>query len=102
MNKKLDRIVANEYYQKGYVNGYKKARYSNLNSQNQYKTRENMFPVSPYMPMSYNTAVVTLLAIFIIFVIVSYDLNYKPGYISKYQYPCLLKISSTYSGEDCI
>jgi hypothetical protein len=97
MNKEIDQVLANEYYQRGYKNGYKKA--SNLNYTD--KNNDNVLKKT-YIPVTYYTYIVTLVIIFIIFVILSYNSNYKTGYISQYKDPCLLKISSTYSGTDCI
>jgi hypothetical protein len=100
MNKELDQVLVNEYYQQGYKNGYKKA--SNLNYNDQNKNNDIILLKTPYISINYYTHVVTLLIIFIIFVILSYNSHYKTDYISQYKDPCLLKISSTYSGTDCI
>ena len=101
MNDKLDQNLANEYYKKGYVSGYRRA--DKRNDIPEFQSQgDDIFLETPYLSITYRTAVIILLLIFIIFVVLSHDLNYRPEYVSRYEDPCLLKISSTYSGADCI
>jgi hypothetical protein len=73
MNKELDQVLVNEYYQRGYKNGYKRG--SNLNYNDQNKNNDSISR-TPYISVTYYTYVVTLVVIFIIFVILSYNSNY--------------------------
>lgn len=93
-----DRTTENKAYQQGYANGYRRG--------NEFKRIENMYvrPMYvPYMPITYYTAVIALLAMFLIFILILSHINERPiGYVTKYKGDCLLKLSSTYSAIDCL
>lgn len=114
--------VHNEYFTQGYVEGYRRAKSINgdkkeiskanvpsvvnvsaINASNT-KTIEPMHLYSsPYIVITYPTAVVTLLALFIIFVMIAMHIDKKPvTYVSNYDQDCLLKMTSSYSGVGCV
>lgn len=123
--------VHNEYFTQGYVEGYRRAKsingdkkeiskvnmpsvvdrsivnMSTVNtnmSTNNTKTIEPMHLYSsPYIIITYPTAVVMLLALFIIFVMIAMHIDKKPvTYVSNYDQDCLLKMTSSYSGVGCV
>lgn len=114
--------VHNEYFTQGYVEGYRRAK--NINGDKKEISKANIPSVvnvsttntsntktiepmhlysSPYIIITYPTAVVMLLALFIIFVMIAMYIDKKPvTYVSNYDQDCLLKMTSSYSGVGCV
>ena len=99
-----DKTIVNKAYQEGYANGYRRGAKSDkpLNGDKiEHMYVQPMYV--PYLPMTYYTAVIALMALFLIFILVLSFVNERPiGYITKYRGDCLLKLSSTYSGIECV
>jgi hypothetical protein len=93
-----DKTAVNKAYQNGYADGYRRGAKS--------KSVEHMYgnPIyMPYLPVTYYTGVIMMLALFLIFIIILSYINRRPvGYITKYDGDCLLKLSSTYSAIECL
>lgn len=98
----LNQTTGNKVYQKDYANGYSK----DVNESSNSLKIEHMYSrpmYVPYMSITYYTAVIVLLTIFIIFILILGYINERPvGYITQYKGNCLLKLSSTYSAIECL
>ncbi len=65
-------------------------------------SKNNHYPIES-IPITYYTAVVLMLCIFIIFVLVSQYMDRKSSdYLSKYKNDCLIQMTTSYSGSDCV
>ena len=97
MSDKL-KTEANKAYQNGYADGYRRGAKSNK--------IEHMYTYPsyiPYLPVTYYTGIIMMVALFLIFIIILSHINRRPfGYITKYDGDCLLKMSSTYSAIECL
>lgn len=89
-------------YQRGYAAGYRRGA--------QTPRIENMYgggypePMYvPYAPITYYTAVILMITMFLIFILILGYINERPvGYITRYNGDCLLKLSATYGAIDCL
>jgi hypothetical protein len=102
-----DKTQANNFYQNGYADGYRRGQMSKHNNQNDKDKIEHMYVHShdyiPYVPITYYTAVIILLTMFIIFILIASHLDRRPvGYVTKYKGNCLLKMSTNFSAVDCV
>lgn len=96
-----DNSLANINFNRGYVEGYRRAKSSKI------IPKETVEPMhlyaSPYIIITYPTAVVVLLAVFIIMILIAMHLDRRPvTYVSAYEGDCLLQLTSSYSGVGCV
>ena len=98
---------ANRSYQQGYADGYRRCA-GNMHMRGGKKDEKmdeenQVIEGMTFFPMSYETAILFLIAIFLILIIILGYINQRPfGYATKYKDNCLLKLSTTYSGAECL
>ena len=73
------------------------------NDDNKYKDNMyNHYPIGS-VPITYYTAVALMLCIFILFVLLSQYMDRKSSnYVTKYKNDCLLQMTTSYSGTNCV
>ena len=81
-------------YKNGYKNGYQTGYKRALDRRNKLEGMTQEYSYSKY--------VIAMIAIFISFIYIMLYINDNPFNISSYKDECLLKLSSTYSGENCV
>jgi hypothetical protein len=97
-----DKVVANKAYQRGYADGYRRGVKTKAKTVEHMHTHPNPMYV-PYLPITYYTGIILMLAMFLIFILILGFINERPiGYVTKYKGDCLLKLSSTYSAIECL
>lgn len=96
-----DKTQINKAYQQGYADGFRRGAQKNGVERKEHMYGSPMYV--PYLPVTYYTGVILMLTMFLIFILLLGYINQRPiGYITKYKGDCLLKLSSIYSGIECL
>lgn len=100
-----DHSVENNSYQQGYADGYRRGAKTPKTPKVEHmyggELTEPMYV--PYMPVTYYTAIILMMTMFILFILILGYINERPvGYITRYNGDCLLKLSSTYGAIECL